>query len=200
MTCKEYHQRGCLAGSLEGCWILAGGNTPGRHVIMPLRPGGALEYLSLFKVLKVIKGIIPKSTLDLGYAMSQRLCFSAVKKLVENKGKPGENRREPAKKLAMTRLIKVVDGALRRLRRLKRRNENEIASGSITKRAAGSLPIARGVATARLRKPLQTFASILIPPGGTILFHQLRTHHKRLWISPPFYYIFPRCSKPSLFR
>ncbi len=38
------------------------------HVIMTSRPEKTSESLSLFKVLKVIKGIIPKSMVDLGNA------------------------------------------------------------------------------------------------------------------------------------
>jgi hypothetical protein len=101
MTCKEHHRRGCLACSLAGCWILAGGDTPGCHGIMPSRPGGALEHLRQFKVLKVNKGIVPKSTLDLGCpsaSASWRLCGG---KKLKNKGKPDENEGEPTKKLTI---------------------------------------------------------------------------------------------------
>ncbi len=68
---------------------------------MTLRPGGAPEQLRRFKVLKMNKGIIPKSILNLGCAtrFNSRLLY--VFKLVQNKGKPGKNRPEPAKKLMM---------------------------------------------------------------------------------------------------
>jgi hypothetical protein len=67
MTCKEHHRIGRRAASPEGCWKLAVGNTHGERPGMILRPGGAPEKLRLSKVLKVIKGIIPKFTVNLGW-------------------------------------------------------------------------------------------------------------------------------------
>jgi hypothetical protein len=43
MTYKEPHQIGHRAGSLEGCWKLAGDNIPGHRAVMTPRPGGAPE-------------------------------------------------------------------------------------------------------------------------------------------------------------
>jgi hypothetical protein len=63
---KESHRNRHRVSSPEGCWKLAGDNIPGHRAILISRPGGAPENLRLFKVLKVIKGIIPKFTLDLG--------------------------------------------------------------------------------------------------------------------------------------
>ncbi len=92
MTRKEGHQASHRGSSPEGCRTLARDNIPGQCTIMIPRPGGVPDER------KLKQGMQPKSTLDLGCAVSQRLCFSAVKKLFENKGKPGENRLEPAKK------------------------------------------------------------------------------------------------------
>ncbi len=83
MACKEHHRIGRFAGSLEGCWILAGGNTPGHRALMTSRPGGALEKCKLKQGMqsksryarKVKQGIIPKFTLNLGCAHNRRLRF-----------------------------------------------------------------------------------------------------------------------------
>ena len=62
MAFKEHHRIERRAGSLEGCWILAGDNVPGYHALITSRPGGAPEEH------KVIQGIIPKFTVNLGSA------------------------------------------------------------------------------------------------------------------------------------
>jgi hypothetical protein len=63
---RPSHYNAHCRNSPEGWRKLAGDNIPGHHAPMTPRPGGAPESLSLFKILKVIKGIILKSTLDLG--------------------------------------------------------------------------------------------------------------------------------------
>jgi hypothetical protein len=65
---RQNHSNGRWWSSPKGCRKLAGDNIPGHHAIMTSRPGGAPEQLRQFKVLKVIKGIMPKSTVDLGCA------------------------------------------------------------------------------------------------------------------------------------
>jgi hypothetical protein len=52
----------------------------------------------------------PKPILNSSSAAPQRLCFSAVKKPVENKGKPTENRLKPTKKI-MLKLIQVASAS-----------------------------------------------------------------------------------------
>jgi hypothetical protein len=64
MAHKEGHGNRQRGSSLKGCRKLAGDN-PGQCAIMTPRPGGAPEQSRRFKVLKVIKGIIPKSTVNL---------------------------------------------------------------------------------------------------------------------------------------
>jgi hypothetical protein len=84
MACKEHHRISPCAGSPEGCWILAGGNTPGYHDPLITRPGGAQENRKVRQGMqsesryarKVRQGIIPKSTVDLGCAHNRRLHFA----------------------------------------------------------------------------------------------------------------------------
>ncbi len=68
MTRKEGHGNGHRGSSPEGCWKLTGDNIPGQCAVMTPRQVCGVQ-LRQFKVLKVIKGIIPKSTMDLGWAM-----------------------------------------------------------------------------------------------------------------------------------
>ncbi len=58
MTRKESHRIEDLGGSLEGCWKLAGGNTPGSRANITLRLGGALERR------KAKQAMQPRSTLN----------------------------------------------------------------------------------------------------------------------------------------
>ncbi len=144
MTRKESHQVGGRGGSLEGCWKLAGGNTPGHRVALIPRPGrGAGKR-------KVIQSMQPKSTLDLGCAWPSCLILIGEKRL-ENKGKPGENRQEPAKKLiTLKQPIRVEDGALRRPRRLKRRYEEGGCHSSPDSSSAPSIRLIRLIPSRRM--------------------------------------------------
>jgi hypothetical protein len=83
MACKEHHRIGYRAGSLEGCWILAGDNVPGYHALMTSRPGGVPENRKVRQGMqsksryarKVKQAIIPKFTVNLGCAHHMRLRF-----------------------------------------------------------------------------------------------------------------------------
>ncbi len=92
---ESHYDSGDGFSSLEGCRKLAGGNTPGCRAIISVRPGGARENLSLVRVLKVIKGIISKSTLDLGCSRWQ-MALRPDDQLTQNRSINPRSKWQPA--------------------------------------------------------------------------------------------------------